>query len=338
MDLLRAAELVEARERGGDRAALAGRTPHRLGAAHANDATTYMNATPPTVVSRVIREGWCAVRLREDVRGREVGEKTREGAEVERERRVRRGDQRRDENSRHGCQGVEGERDERVATAVPGPAHQRHRVQSVGEVVREHGDRDCPADCRADLEGQPDAQPVEERVPDQAGRAERAAEVVVVLAVLGVGRLVHAGGALDDVQEQEAEHERDHEPRHPVGHPAEPEHLGQQVERDEPEQDAGGRSEHEVHAIACPEADDAAGRGREHREDRHEECHVPNPGLIDNDCQSQEPRVTGRPVARASPAATSGTRYPGEIGRGAPGRPSGGGRGRRALGSAGRPS
>ena len=52
-------------------------------------------------------------------------------------------------------------------------AHHRHRVQPVGEVVRDHGQRTRPRPTAVvDLEGQPDAHPVEERVRRQSAIAD----------------------------------------------------------------------------------------------------------------------------------------------------------------------
>ncbi len=124
------------------------------------------------------------------------------------------------------------------------------------------------------LERQADRETVEERVDDQPHRPDGAGQAVPVCAVLALDRLVQPGRPLDDVQHEEADDEGDHRQRYAaLGDAVQPEELGDQVEGDEPEQDAGGGTEHEVHPVPGPQRHQAAGGGREHGEDREEVGH-----------------------------------------------------------------
>jgi hypothetical protein len=168
------------------------------------------------------------------------------------------GQQAGDVDQRHPDEGTDGGRsrdgrqpDQAAAASKLGAGEDRPGRQSAGDLVGGDGQPGRDAERGVDGEGGRQDQPVEEHVHaegaqrrpgDAAGAGEVVAGFVAVGVLVVVGAVpVHAGQALEDVEEDEAHAQRQRGGAVPLA-----EHAGQDAQEGDPDHEAGRQAQHRV--------------------------------------------------------------------------------------------
>src|SRR5439155_18654260 len=111
------------------------------------------------------------VYLWQEIGGAEVQEEAGEEGELERDDAGLEPQQAGAKRADNRCNSVDKEQRDCSRGVIARREHEGHGVETVGEIVRDHGEEDDDPDLRAGLEADADREPVQEAVKREAERA-----------------------------------------------------------------------------------------------------------------------------------------------------------------------